>query len=362
MQSTQLKVLFILIFSLILVSCGGSNDSEQSSVLSGYVRSEAGSYLAKAQVMIMERESNTEVETITGQNGYYEFVVPDGVYDLAVELDGYVTSYFGPIRVKGFSTKELKLISSEGISSDLLFGKLSDADGNPVSNASVVFSSNLADQGETQHATASANAEGWFEMEVSGEMAGDLDFSDNSGGKEFVDIVKLDKPCYVEMSLGAVAQNVFRYDQAEPVSAATLAAERSSNDRPIPEEVFIYEGGYQYVDGILRVGENLRFVTRHSYDYSQLHDTRPKILEHKNPIKLRKNGSWFYTYAVTYHCLGRYAEPGHASPVNGAVSLYFKDQSGDRYNSWTCAFGEKKISYNSDKPNIIEVGEVPRLS
>ncbi len=379
-------IIFIILSLSFIIGCdndGGNDDGASSNGITGIVRGSDGTTLSDVRVMAMERTTNKEYESVTDDDGHYVLAVPDGVYDIGFETDDYTTSYYGPVFVTTGGEKNVTLQRTDGLDNAFLSGRVFDMNGNPQAAAQVYMFSNVASPEKTNASSAVTDENGYFAMTVNGEMSLDLDFETSTGLAEFVDIVKLDKPCYVEVTLGSGVENTRRHDESEDtlslseqMSTNTLSPNAAGQNLPF-KMAFSNELDYSYLklygdflmtEGELAVnGGGLR-----------VRDNAMGL-----PIELKNNGDWWYDYAVNYDCLFWYlyaniaacqqlgdCEPGSSFDVwtlfdyvinivatfTVYLPLQFTDMEPDTYHTWVCEpLVNKKISFNSKATTIVKV-------
>jgi len=331
--ANTIAFVFIILSLSFVIGCAddeGDGGDASSIGITGIVRGSDGVTLDSVRVMAMERTTNEEYESVTDEDGRYVLSVPDGVYDIGFEIDDYATSYYGPVFVPTGGEKNVTLQRTDGLDNALLSGRVYDMDGAASADAQVYMFSNVASPEETNAASAVTDENGYFAMSVNGEMSLDLDFETSTGLAEFVDIVKLDKPCHVEVTLGSGVENTRRHDESE--ETLTLSEQmftealspkakginwpfKMSYSNELDYSFIKLYGDFLMTEGQLAVGGG---------------SLRVKDVVGGLPIYLGKNGDWWYDYAVNYDCIFWYLY------ANIAVCNLLGDcEPGSSFDVWT---------------------------
>jgi hypothetical protein len=323
----------------------GCNDNEVEPetdfTISGTVTSvESGDPIEGVVVFVMERTTDTRSVAETNSDGEFALSVDQGAYDIGYLADDYVTEYYGPIVADGQVQVDESLESSAGMDASRLYGKVIDTDGEPVSGWTVRMFSSVADSGETASTETVTDAAGEFELTVNGEVLFDLDFVSPAADTEFVDIVKLDKPCYVKFIVGTGYRNVRRHDWSDG-DPGEVVVDSTALGGDIFSYVTIGEDLHEcYTDGSLRVNAGNMVV------YTNAEYPDPSYT-YKVNVYVRDDG-WrpIYDYAVHYNW-----DVFHCS----FCCIQFTDESHDTYTLSVLTNGWKRVNYNSDAPTITRV-------
>ena len=362
------KFAFLMGFSLSAVLLfSGCGDSDQTSSqgalgsstfptgLSGQIIDEGGQAQAGGRVIANERTSDAKVEGVSGSDGRFQLSLPAGVYDVGIDRAGdssTATCFYGPVSVASFTNQDLILRSARGRAAHEVWGQLYLTPGVPAASRKInLRSGHFADPEAPEAVSGVTSGQGSFSLLLSSEQELGLDLEVFNGAgqfDEFIDIGKLSKPCYLEFSTELpVAANRLRSDQADidsevvqaqasPPDGFQLFNHLESKPDPMggPAELLLTQGllpvssyTYQIFDGIMTPAIQQQFDTYRG-------------LVASGPLRVDKNGSWWWTYAVNI-------KPDQKS------YWQFEDQTGDDYSlSVYITSYWHKVSYNSSKPEI----------
>ena len=331
--------LSVLVSCTALISAGILGCSDDDSVsepeamyrIRGAVTDEGGAGLRDVTVIVMERTTDARFETVTDASGRYSLEVHEGVYDIYFDADGFVTEYCGPIAADEDVTVAESLDSTVGMDDSRLYGMLIDTEGNPLPEVEVIASSLAFESGETDSATTKTGVNGRFDLAVVGELALDLDFIPRVLEEEFVDIAKLDKPCFVTFVLGTDYPNAHRHNYSEGVTASGVRG-------PVEDRVFQlvwHDAGetVTYRNGRLRVNGG-----KLAYTDAGTTCTRE--------VYVRDDGWWPWEYALHVYSDGNHMNSGR---------WRFYDAMQDYCSINIVTTGWHRVNYTSNTPDIVDV-------
>lgn len=366
--------LFILSL-LVFTGCGGSGGGTES--LTGHITADNGTSLVGVDIVAMERSTNEKFRTTSLADGSYVLEVTDGVYDLGYDLDGYVTYFVGPINLYTGIEKDVVLTNSTGMLTSRIYGQVSLPDGSPATDWNVLFRSIVSPHtGDSSLITLDTVAtDGTFDVALGGdnvsgynhEFTLDLEYFDTDGTLvEFVDIAKLDRPCFVEMIVNTPVQNVLRHSDSTLEHTEQTANSRSKNSRSSNEEfVFDYTesqdsyssgyfgGGADYWYGRLRPHGESHLATFSTNLGSQATAYSSQLLNAKSNDDFKKlysddDGNWWYDYAIHLEACNYTS--------NGTEEWRFRDGTDDTYTLKITKYSMKviwhRVNYNSHHPDI----------
>lgn len=358
-----MKKFIAITLALALAGCGSSNDFVQqgsnqpgsSNSLSGRVLSPNGTALAGVNVVVQERTSNETIGVTSGDDGNFILNLPPGVYDVTLDKEGdftTATSFYGPVTVNSAVQRSFTLQGAGGRNAASVFGKIVSGDGTPEANRSVLLRPGfiLADAEEQDFVPVQGvtDANGNFDLQLNTPdgTAFDLELQGSGGAlQEFIDIKKMEKPCYAEIGLGTGSTtNVFRCNQSPPPSGVAVASQ-AALARQSPFVLLPFELGYTDENGGTAVFDDggiggtgqrlLREITRNGVP-----DNGPDKLvgvisnpDHETSIALDDNGSKLYTNII-------YVNPDRPTYWK------FTDERNDTYTLWVIN------TNNSDDPSV----------
>lgn len=359
-------VINLLLTAALLPGCGSSpNDIVSNNFVSntpvstdggfnlrGRIVNEQGEGQSGVRLIANERTSDAKIETISGPGGQYQLSLPAGVYDVGLDRPGdaqTATCFYGPL-TPDLPVSDLVLHSSNGQPAGTVSGKLWLRPGVPASNRKVSLrSAHLTGPQTPLSLTTTTAFDGTFRQVLSSqkEIGVDVEVFDSlQNFDEFIEIGKLSKPAYVEFFTELpVATNRLRSDETDAPERLDLAAKAGEftlfdklDTRPDPQ------GG----PGYLVFSQGLLPVSKTQYTFFDGIITPPVALQFNKyrglvasgPIRVDRNGSWWWTYAV------------NIKPDSRSYWL-FEDETTDQYSlSVYLTSSWHKVSYNSDKPNI----------
>ena len=396
----QTILLAICLVSGCLVSGSGCSDSDtpesttdvttqEEPAISGVVQDASGDPIDGSIVIAMDRTTNTKFRTETRPDGSYSLALPTGTYDVAFDDGGaHGTQFFGPVEMTGESQSlDLALDIPASASEEVVVGTISDVNGASVEGYEVRISSALVELDEDHLlGTATLGSDGSFSIETGGERAMDIDVYDGDGELvEFIDIAKLEGPCYVEFEVGSDVVNQHRHnedsDDHETLDhssdfdhdAGSVVNKHGSNDRfavtvtnpmdidDVTQPVWVVTN---LRGGKLGVGGGHIKITEDSWGLFEgpddpvdqvascfcqtLHVHHEASLEFD--IYVKDDGSWWYDYKIHAYARDHYHD----------LHFHFWDETGDDYklsvdeSSWKW----HTVSYNSHHPTLTRIEQV----
>jgi hypothetical protein len=331
-----LAILAALLFS----GCGSSDNTE----LTGTVTNEDGTPVANARVVLMNRITDEKYSTLSNSDGLYTVSLPNGHYDLGADNSaGEEVTIIGPVSVQGNAeVRNISLPTNE--SDNTVMGTLYITDNVPAANYRLHLTSNVSrTKSDVTHESLSVDvttdANGMFRATVVGQHHFDMDIYDPNGQFiEFVDLHKMEGALNTIITLGTSEDNnLKRHNQA---SASTQKAASTEQNTPFSIEAGVSAGFF--VDGTLVVNGGYMVIAR-SADINFL--SIDSIDSNHLNVKVTPKGTWFFDNKITI-------------VPSDIGTFFFTDQTGDTYSlSCYTEDTEHEVSYNSEKPTIIEVSE-----
>ena len=358
------KLVAGLVVGLALAGCGSSSDLNVGSNsaqgvsppgIVGRVVSSTGSPLAGVQVVAHERTTNEKVTDVSDGRGAFSLEVVSGVYDVGIDLESdptMATCFYGPITVASSVQRDFVLHSNEGRPTGQVFGKLWLSPGIPAAQRRVTLRTGyqhgdtLSDRPDPVSATT--GGDGSFALVLGTEFRQGVDvevYEQNGELDEWIDISKLDKPCYVEFSTAeSPIENRLRCNESDfdgPVTEAETLAQ-GTTVIPFADAAVIGGDEAKLALGLIPVGapkQSLAEMVLGGPPDDPQHQKLWNVIKNM-PIEVNTKGDWFYKYAVNIK-------------PRTATDWAFTDETNDTYQLWvSITLWGHKVSYNSDKPNI----------
>lgn len=201
-----------------------------SARLTGTVRDESGLPQSGVDVVLEERTTDLEVRTTSGSDGTFSFELPPGTYDAGLDMadPATATCYYGPVIVTADGRRDFTLKSAIGHRKTEVFGEILLQPGVPSAHQKLVLESDFGRGFVPAPVETTTGTDGGFVAQVEGQDLGmDIDvYQAGLGLEEHIDILKLDKPCYVQFSTDVTpVENRLGAGEADPPTPSALAGQ-----------------------------------------------------------------------------------------------------------------------------------------
>ena len=322
---------WILALSLALIGCGSSELSTlsnaststsslapapASNLFSGRVLNEQGTPLSAVDVVLHERTSDRKHTAVTGADGSFTVDMPAGVYDLGLNSadPATATSFYGPIINPTSASQTFVLRASGGRPVGAFFGKMLLQPGRPAAKRRVVIRPSLIHTGSDgtlpEPLELSTSEDGSFEALLAStrQVSVDLEMYDESGLDEWIDVGKLDKPCYVEFATEqSPVENRLRANQSDGPGAAVVSPRMDPQVRPklVTQFTFstakaktIYSDAATLSAGLISVDHVTKQTPANLSTIAQLISNgplpNPQSEVNDYPMSVADDGSWWW--------------------------------------------------------------------
>jgi hypothetical protein len=334
--------------TFIPVASGGVldvNPNDAPAILRGVILGLHDTPVGNAQVMASDINRSRKIETRSNADGTYSLSLEDGPYDLTVSAEGYATGYWGPIRVESQTTQNVSLQPASGLSRDSLWGIIRDSEGRPLPNMTITLRANGGTSVRFPDG-ASTTTDRTGRFHIAGVPSAYFDIVVSGGGgmsSEFIDIVKLETPCFVDFRTHTPYRREITSDRHVPLTDRPLQARSDSSDTftarcsVVPETPIDVNDKWYLVNGCgdpctVNNGPQGEITCK---DTSEIRCWEIQVTQ----------GVLYYKYAVHVwaNCF---------TSATGSITFRFTDGEPDTYQLWVFKMGEHSVNFNSKDPKI----------